>query len=289
MIVDELKHGFLNQNQRQERLAHDAGGVKGGQKFWEEVARVIKDLDWDENISENSFPEDERIVDAFNNGLDLGDYIKDSDWSALKKLCKKQFDDYDKACLNMTKSGNHASNMFGNRYTTDIAVYYYHLFILANPGFHKAVAVTLDDTILNGATGGKRSAKKASGSKTKRKAKTSEFAEAFGNAFAPLVATQQKSAAAREKRDTIKELGRLSTEQDNLFKEMIKYDEGTEERKYYGGRIEEVRNLRRTLQEASLGVSMHQPQVSAKKQKVVKKKKPETVEVLDSSDSSEED
>ena len=52
------KQGFLIQNQTKERLALDAGKLGGGQKFWDAMVRIIKNVDWEDGrISENSFPD----------------------------------------------------------------------------------------------------------------------------------------------------------------------------------------------------------------------------------------
>jgi hypothetical protein len=204
---DLYYESFIAVNHRKTKNQLDRGDTGNSKHFYVEILDMANDSDNNDMAGESHFPDNEHLSEAMIEGIDLTLFVP-ATWTQAKKLLSAVFKEYDLAKAKFNKSGSHKKDLFGDRFTKDLAAYYFHLLLDSKPEAHKGVTTMLDDGVFyvaGGApalNGGSKHPAAAALEKKKKKAARQTEANLQGakDVMDPLMASFYMILSDREER-----------------------------------------------------------------------------------------
>jgi hypothetical protein len=177
--------------------------------FYTCVSDMANDKANNDIVGISNFPDNEHLLAAMTEGLDLNSFVL-ATWMQAKKLLSEAFKEHELAKERYTKSGSHEKDFFGDGFTKDLAVYYFHLLLQQKPDAYKSVSTLLDDGVLYvaGAPAGGGHLKRLPAALEKKEKKAARQAQVQAEAniaganavFEPILATYLRTQSEREDR-----------------------------------------------------------------------------------------
>jgi hypothetical protein len=208
-FTDEHYPSFVDVNKKKSKEVIDAGMAGNSKDFHTCVSDMANDKANNDIVGMSNFPDNEHLLAAMTEGLDLNLFVL-ATWMQAKKLLSEAFKEHELAKERHTKCGSHEKDFFGDGFTKDLAACYFHLLLQQKPDAYKSVSTLLDDGVLYvaGAPAGGGHLKRLPAALEKKEKKAARQAQlqaeaniAGANAvLEPILATYLRTQSEREDR-----------------------------------------------------------------------------------------
>ena len=177
-FTDQYYEKFVSVNKRKTRAQIDSGTAGNSQGYYAGISAMVNEAQNNDTVGFVHFPDNEHLVGAIADGLDLNSFIPTT-WPKAKILLSEVFKEHELAKARYTKSGNHQADFYGNGFTKDLAAYYFFLLLQGKPEAFKSVSTTLDEGVfyVAGTTDGGGHVKRPSASLEKKEKKAARQTE----------------------------------------------------------------------------------------------------------------
>jgi hypothetical protein len=225
---------------------------------------MANDSENNDLVGRSCFPDDEHLLSAMAEGLDLNSFVP-TNWMAAKRLLGEVFKEHQAAKERFHKSGSHEKDFFGDGFTKDLAAYYFYKLLQDKPEAAKSVSTMLDEGVMHvaGAPAGHGDLKRPAAALEKKQNKAARQSEANArgakDVMEPIMASYLKTQSDRDdKRQKMQEsqqafdgyiqMGALI---DSMVVELSKADYESLVYKHLEKRIEECKEDRQKLKAKS--------------------------------------
>jgi hypothetical protein len=145
-FTDQYYEKFVAINRRKTKAQLDTGKAGNNEEYYTGISEMVNDAQNNDIVGELYFPDNEHLLLAITEGLDLTSF-KPITWAKAKSYLMAVFKEHELAKARFTKSGSHEKDFYGDGFTKDLAAYYFFLLLEGKPDAYKSVSTLLDDGV----------------------------------------------------------------------------------------------------------------------------------------------